>query len=99
MRDDSSNGQASWLGPGFPIYPQITQLVRLTGASVLLGGITFWPGFTRQYTPPGGFRDREACYAVEANGRTPAAGTYEARLVGSAGNSPDSRPLYAVTCC
>jgi hypothetical protein len=93
VKTDSTNTQAPDFGPGFPVYPELPQLVRVSG--VALGGTNTYPGFVQQYVPSLTFRDRESCYVVEPNGIVLAMAIYDGRLVGSY----LGLPLFAVACC
>lgn len=88
-----------------PIYPQLLQVCRVTGAvgggsSSSAGGGSSGPNlytaYTEQFEPPVGLRDREACYVWEPNAVTLATGDYFiCRLVGSY----NGLPLYVTCCC
>jgi hypothetical protein len=79
-----------WLGPGFPIYPPVRQIVRAVTPAGLV-----WSGYTEQWNK--GFRDREQCFIYEPNGIQIVPGSYKARLVGNY----SGLPLYVLSlaCC
>jgi hypothetical protein len=79
-------------GPTQPVYPELPEVVRVSGPSI---GSNVYPAFLSQWTPPLVLRDRVPVYAWEPNGIVLGPGYYDCRLVGSYLNLP----LYAVTCC
>ena len=94
---DSTNLNPPALGPTFPIYPELPQLVRVYAAGVQTGGkpSLAYPGFVQQFKAPLSFRDREACYVCEPNDVALGAAIYDCRLV----SQFQGLPLYATTCC
>ncbi len=91
MSDESTNTVAPFLGPELPTYPELPQIIRVTGPAV--GSV--YPGFVQQWTPPLALRDREPCYIWEPNGITLGPGFYDSRLDGSY----LGLPLFVTTCC
>ena len=94
MPIESTADQAPDFGPAFPVYPELPQILRVTGGPAA-GNV--YTAFVQQYNPsaPLTFRDREACYLTEPNGVILVPGYYDGRLVGSY----LTLPLFAVTCC
>lgn len=102
VRDDSTNLQPPFYGPGLPVYPTLPQFVRIPTSfsssssavpltSAVVGGNTVCGAYTQQFTPPLGMRDREPCYVFDPSGGTLTAGFYYCRLVASY----SGLPLYA----
>lgn len=98
MDYDSTQLQPPALGPIMPIYPDLCQLVQVTGPNV---GGNIYPGLAMQFAPPLGLRAREPCYLYEPNGSVlfPVPGVsapvYDCRLIASY----QGLPLYATACC
>ncbi len=89
----NDNINPALLRPGMSNYPELAQLVKVTGAVVV---VNIYPGKTQQYNGALGFRDREDCYILEPNNISLTNGhIYDARLIGSY----SGLPLYAVACC
>ena len=86
------NLQPNFIGPQYPTYPHIEELVRVFGQADSNGVYT---GFIEQVTAINAVRDRVGCYVIEPNGIALGAGIYDARLV----NVYQGLPLYATTCC
>lgn len=103
--DNSTNNQPPALGPGYPTYPELPQILRVSGGKVFASWAGVWvtPAYTQQFVPPLSLRDREPCWVVEPNNVDLKVGTYyDCRLVGSftqTGAEADALPLYATTCC
>lgn len=89
---DSTNLQAPFFGPEWPIYPHIDHIVRVYGAA-LAGNV--YTSFIQQWNPLLILRDREAVYVWEPNGVPLGPGYYDARLVGSYMDLP----LLVTWCC
>lgn len=96
MELDSTNVRAPDFGPSFPIYPELPQLVRVSGAAVAtVNGKPVYPAFVQQYRGNLQLGDREPCYLYEPNAIALGAGVYDCRLIGNY----LSLPLFATTCC
>ncbi len=100
---DSAGNQPPYFGPGFPLYPDLPQLVRVTGPSI---GGNIYPCVIQQYYGTLSLRDREVAYVVEPNQVQLSPGIYDCRLIGvypppaaDGTPSPTQRPLFATTCC
>ena len=96
MTADSANTQPPDFGPQFSVYPNLPQLVRITGPAIGGTSIPVYPCVVIQVDGPAlALRDREAAYLIEPNRIALGPGYYDSRLVSSYGG----RPLYATTCC
>jgi hypothetical protein len=95
--DQSDNLAPPFLGLNqHPLYPALSQLVRVTGPGSVVFPVTYYPCQVEQCpgTPP--LRDREQAYVFEANSLPLVSqGVYDCRLVGSW----QGLPLYATACC
>ncbi len=91
--NDSDNTTPPFFGPELPTYPELPQIVRVTGGP--LGGANVYSAFVQQWTPPLSLRDRESCYVFEPNGIRLGPGFYDSRLDGSY----LGLPLFVTTCC
>ena len=89
---DSTLAQPPDFGPTWPVYPELPQLIRVSGPAVT-GNV--YPGFVQQFASPLSLRDREPCYLIEPNGILLGPGYYDSRLV----TSYNGLPLFATTCC
>jgi hypothetical protein len=100
----SDNLQPPFLGPQFPIYPHLMQLIRVTDAtpiptssssssSSIQGNYVFAAKTQQQLDVTVAVRDREDCYLYDPNGTDLIEHIYTARLVGSYAGLP----LYATT--
>lgn len=97
---DSFNLQPPTLGPQFPVYPHLTQAVRVTAAtaigpsrtvsSTVLSGPVLYISYVQQLDPSTLLpRDREPCFVVNLNGAgVLSPGYYVARLAGQYGGLP-----------
>jgi hypothetical protein len=102
MDDDSTNIVPPWFGPEWPIYPQLAQIVRVTGAAVGGTNPAIYPCVVQQLDPSTlQMRNRETSYVVEPNRVKLVPAYYDARLIGAfqgpGDNSP--QPLYCTACC
>ena len=77
--------------PTYPNYPHLLQKVRIASATPDSNGN--YPAFVQRRNPvTRAWADKEACYAFESNGATPAAQIYTARLHGY----DTDRPVYSI---
>ena len=101
---DSSNTQPPIIGPQFPTYPHLMQVVRVTGttvpgpsgyASSSALGPSLYVGFVQQTVPATLLlRDREPCFVNDVNRQGLAPGYYSnARL----SSNYQSLPVYSVS--
>jgi hypothetical protein len=102
MDDDSTNLNAPFFGPEAPLYPQLPQIVLVTGPAVGGTNPAIYPCVVQQLNPATlQMRSRETSYVVEPNRIKLGPAYYDCRLVGAyqgpGDNSP--QPLYATTCC
>lgn len=99
--DDSSNLQPPELGPQFPIYPVLPDVVRITGPGVSAAGTVVYPALLQQYQPDLRLRDRVKVWVFEPNGVALFPAYYDCRLVGAYQGPGDNTPIpiYATTCC
>jgi hypothetical protein len=93
VSDDSTFDQSPDLGPDYPTYPELPQVVRVDGPPLV--GTNVYPAFVQQWSPPLTLRDREPCLVWEPNGIVLGPGFYDCRLV----TSYLGLPLYVTTCC
>jgi hypothetical protein len=92
----STNTVSPFLGQNeHPLYPELPQLLRVTGPALLGQPFPIYPCMTQQYTGNLAVRDREPAYVFEPNSQPLGGAIYDGRLVGSFGGLP----LYAVACC
>lgn len=98
---DSDNLQPPFFGPTWPIYPQLDQLIEVTGAALAGTEPAIYPAILIQIDPDTlESRQRVPCYAVEPNGVPLGEFIYDSRLVGAyPPETPGGIPLFAVTCC
>ncbi len=103
---DNTNLVTPDFGVGFPSYPDLEQLCRVSGSAFAGTSPAVYPAFVQQFSPPLSLRDREPSYVVEPNRVVLGAGIYDCRLIGAfptAGHSLfgviPQLPLYASTCC
>lgn len=90
--DQSTDLQPPWLGPGLPVYPQVSQLLRVFSPSI---GSNVYSCFVQQEASSLVLRDREAAYLWEPNGIALGSGYYDGRLIGNY----LGLPLYVTNCC
>jgi|SRR6516164_4725805 hypothetical protein len=95
MDTDGTNTQAPHLGPELPLYPELPQLVRVTGPALVGTPIPIFPCLVQQYAGGLTLRDREPAYVFEPNKYPLGPAIYDCRLVGSY----SGLPLYATICC
>jgi hypothetical protein len=92
--ENSSNPQPPVLAPQFPIYPIISQQVRVTtvaaGSNPYGSAAGLWEGYVEQLENGTPIRDREACYFLDPNNNLNNPGVYFARLM----NQYNSTPIY-----
>ena len=94
--DDSTNLQAPYLGPTWPLYPEIPDVVHVSGPAVGGTNPAIYPCFNTQWVPgTTTLRDREPSYVFEPNNVALTLAYYDSRLVGNY----NGLPLYATTCC
>lgn len=97
---NETNVQPPMFGPGYPLYPEVAQAVRVYGSTVAGVLSNVYAGFVQQSNhttaSQGGLRDREACFVYSPNGTTGPA-IAPSRLIDSyiAGDGT-SLPLYLV---
>lgn len=88
----STNDQPPFFGPRQPVYPQISQIVRVSGVAF---EDNVYSCFITQVQSDLSLRDREEAYVTEPNGISLDTGYYDARLVGS----HLGKPLFETWCC
>lgn len=98
MSIENTNLAPPNFAPALPTYPQLDQLLLVTGGSVGTtgDGKRIYPAVASQVDPAVLVtRQREACYVFEANNIQLNQLIYDCRLVGSY----LGLPLYATGCC
>lgn len=89
----STADQPPFLGPQFPVYPALAQVVRVAAGAVL--GTNVYAGFLQQWNGGLQLRDREQVYLWEPNGIFLQPGYYDGRLIGVYAGLP----LLVTWCC
>jgi hypothetical protein len=92
---ENTNLRPPDFAPGYPVYPVLEQLCRVTDCPCNGTTPRVYPGVVQQAVPPLDFRDAEDCYVLEANNIFLVPAIYDCRLIGNY----NGLPLYAVTCC
>lgn len=93
---DSTNTNPPFFGPTLPVYPELPQIVKVTGPALDGTSPGVYPCLVQQYVQPLTLRDREPSYVTEPNGVALAVGAYyDCRLV----TNYLGLPLYATSCC
>lgn len=99
----NDNLQPPAFGPTWPIYPEICQLVRVTGKAIPGTSPAVYPCQVIQFDSATlTSRNREPAYVVEPNNfPLPASAIYDCRLVSAYQGPSDAAPLplYATSCC
>ena len=95
--NDSDNLRPPDFGPQFPVYPEVCELVRVTGPAVAGTAPPVYPCQVVQFDSASlTSRNRETSYVVEPNSFPLTINAiYDARLVSAFQNLP----LYATSCC
>lgn len=87
------NIEAPVLQPPLPDYPDLPQIVMVTGNSI---GNNVYPAKVQQYSGSLTLRSRETCYVWEPNSIALSVNAYyDCRLIGS----HLGLPLFAASCC